>query len=208
MLGVFSCKKKDGLKEKIKPEKLIDSFKIKETKNQIIDSVSKISQSPNDLNSYLKSKAERLSKLNYNYIIKDFKLVEIEKTRLIRGLERLIKSNFNKPKEIENINLDKIKKSILASRFVFVKATKSKTPNGSSYPRATITEYIFKDQDIANSTFEFLSELREIDRIWYRISKEPNSIILEDNRLYYVSTGGCYMADIYKEIENEIKKSL
>lgn len=211
LFGIVSCKKKDAISEKVNSEKitqekLIDSSKIKATKNQIVDSVPKISQSPKDLKSYLKNKVERLSKLEHNYIIKDFGLIKVEKTRLIRGLERLIKSDFNKPVEIENINIDTIKNSIIESRFAFIKATKSKTPNGNTFPRATITEYIFKNQDIANSTFSSLSELREIDRIWYRISKEPNSILLEDNRLYYVSTGGWYMMDIYKEIENEIKK--
>ena len=178
------------------------------TKNQIIDTVPKISQSYENisLKSSLKNKVERLSKLENNYILKNFGLIEIEKTRLIGGLERLVKSEFNKPKEIENINIDKIKNQIHESRFSFVKATKSIKPNGNTFPRAKIEEYIFKNQDEAKQIFESLSELREIDRIWYRISKEPNSMLLEDNRLYYVSTGGWYMMEIYKEIENEIKK--
>ncbi len=211
LLGVLSCKKKDTLPEKVNSkkiieQKLINSSKTKPHKNQIIDSVPKITQTTIDFNSYLKNKVERLSKLEYNYIIKDFKLIEVENTRLIRALERLIKSDFNKPEEIKNINLDKIKNNILESRFVFVKATKSKPLDGETFPRATIVEYIFKNKDIAKNTFESLNELRKIDRIWYRVSKEPNSMLLEDNRIYYVSTGGWYMMDIYKEIEDEIKK--
>ena len=215
LFGVISCKKKNVLSENVNAEKItqkksIDSSKTKVVKNQIIDTVPKINQSSENisLQSYLKNKVERLSKLENNYILKNFGLIEIERTRLIGGLERLVKSEFNKPKEIENINIDidKIKSQIHESRFSFVKATKSMKPDGNTFPRAKIEEYIFKNQRQAKQVFESLSELREIDRIWYRISKEPNSMFLEDNRLYYVSSGGWYMMEIYKEIENEIKK--
>ena len=191
LFGVISCKKKNVLSENVNAEKKtqkksIDSSKIKVVKNQIIDTVPKINQISENINlqSYLKNKVERLSKLENNYIIKNFGLIDIERTRLIGGLERFVKSEFNKPKEIENINIDKIKSQIHESRFSFVKATKSMKPDGNTFPRAKIEEYIFKNQREAKQVFESLSELREIDRIWYRISKEPNSMFLEDNRLY------------------------
>ena len=61
LFGIVSCKKKDALSEKansekITQEKLIDSSKIKTTKNQIVDSVPKISQNAKDLKSYLNAK--------------------------------------------------------------------------------------------------------------------------------------------------------
>ncbi len=211
LLGIVSCKQKEVLSENVDSEKIInqeviDSSKIKTTKNQIIDTAPKISQSHNNLKSYLKNKVERLSKLENNYVLKNIGLIEIEKTRLIGGLERLVKSEFDKPEEIENINIDKIKNRIYESRYSFLKATKSINPGGNTYQRAKIEEYIFKNIDEAIITFEFLKKLQKNDRYWIMIAKEPHSMFLEDNRLYFIGSGGWYMMNMYKEIENEIKK--
>ncbi|WP_025743532.1 hypothetical protein [Aquimarina pacifica] len=211
LLGVVSCKKKEVLSEngdskKVINQEITDSSKIRETKNQIIDTVQKISKTPKNLKSHLKSKVERLSKLENNYVLKEIGLIKIEKTRLIGGLERLVQSEFEKPKEIENINVDKIKNLIYESRFSFLKATKSMSPEGNTYPRAKVEEYIFNNIDEAVEIFEFLKKLQKNDRYWIMIAKEPHSMFLEENRLYFISSGGWYMMNMYKEIENEIKK--
>ncbi|OEK09586.1 hypothetical protein A8C32_12850 [Flavivirga aquatica] len=157
-----------------------------------------------DLKSRLNNKVQRLSSLKSNYILKNIKLIKIKNSILIGQLENLSEFEFT-PKEIKSLNIKKIKNSVYETRQCFVKGTKTIISKGDTYPRATIVEYIFNTEEDALKTFEQLNELRKDKSIWIHVSKSPNSMFLEDNRIYYILSGGWYMSGIYKEIERKMK---
>lgn len=159
-----------------------------------------------DLTSQLEEKVERLSKLEHQYMLKQIGRIEIEKSRLIAGLERRSNEDTNRPEEVKGINIEEIKSRVYETRQAMLKAAKTITPNGNTYPRATIEEYIFNSIDGASRTFELLMKWKENEKDWIMIAKEPHSLFLEDNRLYFISSGGWYMMNMYKEIEHEMKK--
>ncbi len=198
--SIISCKKEiDSLSKNNKEEKTsienVDTIKKKD-----ITFDGKITQTSLelDLESRLEFKAKSLSKLNY--IIKKIEIIETKRTRLISGLERLYKSEKLKQQEIENL--------IFESHSAFLKGTLVINEDKNTYPRVNVEEHIFKDKKSAKEAFIFLNDLKKINSIWYNISKEPSSLFLEENRLYFVISGGWYMMDIYKEVEKELKKKL
>ncbi|MBC8755365.1 hypothetical protein H2O64_11810 [Kordia sp. YSTF-M3] len=155
-----------------------------------------------DLKSKLEEKVARLSQLEHNYQVKSIAIVHPEKTLLLGRLQHALKLKDSLAKEID---LASIKKELHEARKSFLKATKSMTPNGNTYPRVTIEEYIFKTQESATTAFETLMDSKKNGGLWTYVSKEPSVLFLEENKMYFVNTGGYYMLGMEKDIAEKIK---
>ncbi|PWH83360.1 hypothetical protein DIS18_02060 [Algibacter marinivivus] len=193
----FSCKKE------IKQE---NNIHLNNEENIISDQNLIISVEKENFESYLGIKVKRLSKLKYNYILKRIDTLEIHKSTLISGLEWLCKSEQLIHNKIDNLDIEDFKSEIYRSNFAFLKGTVTINSGGNTYPRIKVEEYIFKSKKSATEAFNFLSNIKKIDNIWFRVSKAPNLLFLEENRIYYIISGGWYMMDIYREIGEELKK--
>ena len=157
-----------------------------------------------DLSSKLKNKVTRLSKLEHNYVIKEFVEVDVKSSMLIGQLEQLSKRTYL-AELFNDVSIDILKKELYTAQECFVKGTKAMSPNSKTYPRARLVEYIYNTEEAAKQSFEALKAIKTKGSIWMLISKSPDILFLEDNRIYFVRTGGMYMLDIYKQIEEELK---
>lgn len=157
-----------------------------------------------DLSSKLRNKVTRLSKLEHNYVIKDFVEIDFESSMLIGQLERLSRRTYLTDM-FKDVSIEVLKKELYAAKECFVKGTKAMKPGSKTYPRARLVEYIYNTEEAAKQSYEALKEIKTKGSIWMLISKSPDILFLEDNRIYFVRTGGMYMLDIYKDIEVELK---
>ena len=157
-----------------------------------------------DLNSKLRDKVTRLSKLKHNYIIKEFVEVDVKRSMLIGQLARLSSRTYLE-EMFKDVSIEVLKKDLYSTQECFVKGTKAMNINSNTYPRARLVEYIFKTEEAAKQSFDALKAIKRKGSVWMQISKSPDILFLEDNRIYFVRTGGMYMLDIYKQIEAELK---
>ena len=80
--------------------------------------------------------------------------------------------------------------------------------NGDTYPRVLIEEYIFNTPKAANAVYDMLMKSKTGSRLWMYISKAPHEVFLEENRVYFMRSGGFYMMEIYKDILKNLKGNL
>lgn len=154
-----------------------------------------------DLTSKLAEKVKRLAQLEYNYVLKNLDTVPPQKTMLLGYLEYVSKLTDSSSKAID---FKLIKSNIHEIRKSFLKGTKPMHPNGNTYPRVTIEEYIFTSSESAKTAFETLMNSKKNSRLW-RYFKSPFELFVEENRLYFVNSGGFYMMEIYMDIVEKIK---
>ncbi len=155
-----------------------------------------------DLTSKLKEKVARLATLTHNYQLKNLDVVSLEKTVLFGGLQRIIKLRDTMHKKID---LAVFKSGLHQVSSSFLKGTKPMQTNGNTYPRVTVEEYVFKTLESAKMTHEMLMNSKGKSSVWMYVSKAPYELFVEENRLYFVSSGGFYMMDMYKDIVEKIK---
>jgi len=155
-----------------------------------------------NLTSKLKEKVSRLAQLDYKYQLKILEIVPPEKTILLGRLQRILKRKDSLSKKI---NLSAIKSELYEIRKSFLKGTKPMQPNGNTYPRVTIEEYIFKTSENAQTAYEILMNSKKSGGLWTYVSKSPHELFLEENKIYFVDSGGFYMMEIYMDIVEEIK---
>lgn len=155
-----------------------------------------------NLTSKLQEKVARLATLEHNYVVKNLDLVAHEKGMLLSKLIFLKKLNDSMLKDID---ITLFKRNLHEVRKSFLKGTKPMNPNGNTYPRVDIEEYIFKTQESAKATYDMLKKSKPNGRFWMHISKSPHDLFLEENRIYFGSSGGFYMMGIYKAIFEKIK---
>lgn len=153
------------------------------------------------LTSKLAEKVHRLAQLEYNYVLKSLDTVSTQKTMLLGYLEYISKVTDSTSKEID---FELIKDSIHEIRKAFLKGTKPMYPNGNTYPRVTIEEYLFTTSESAKIAFETLMNSKKNSRLWSYF-KSPHDFFLEENRIYFVNSGGYYMMEIYMNIVEKIK---
>jgi hypothetical protein len=87
----------------------------------------------------------------------------------------------------------------------FLKGTKPMRTNGDTYPRVLVEEYIFNTSKAANAVYDMLMKSKTGSRLWMYISKAPHEVFLEENRVYFMRSGGFYMMEIYKDIFEKLK---
>lgn len=154
------------------------------------------------LTSKLEEKVTRLSQLEHNYQLKSLEVVPPEKTLLLGRLQRILKRKDSLAKKIK---LSAIKSGIHEIRKSFLKGTKPMQPNGNTFSRVTIEEYIFKTPDHAKTIYTILKKLENDAGLWMYISKAPYELFIEENNIYFMSSGGYYMMEIYEDIFEKIK---
>jgi hypothetical protein len=154
------------------------------------------------LTSKLEEKVTRLSQLEHNYQLKSLEVVPPEKTLLLGRLQRILKRKDSLAKKIK---LSAIKSGIHEIRKSFLKGTKPMQPNGNTFSRVTIEEYIFKTTESATTAFETLINTKKNGGLWMYISKAPYELFIEENNIYFMSSGGFYMMAIYEDIFEKIK---
>lgn len=170
-------------------------------REKVVSHASEISKNI-DLSSKLKEKVQRLSQLEYNYQLKSLEVVTPAKTRL---LSRLAYVYTVKENAFKTLDLVAIQNDIYEIRTSFLKGTKPMQPNGNTYPRVTIEEYLFKSKERATSHYKALLQSKKEASDWNFAAKEPHALFLEENSIYFVGSGGYYMMEIYKDIVEKIK---
>lgn len=154
--------------------------------------------------SNLKRLVSKLSTLENNYQIKSIKKGDPTKSILVSGLKRYsIKTLRARENVYEITNFGSFAKSISAINICHVKGTKDLSEN--LYARAKIEEIIFNSSDCAQTAFERIEEIRTNILFREAIDKSPSSVFKIGKRIYYVSAGGFYMMDFYKEIAKQMK---
>jgi hypothetical protein len=202
ILTFVSCNQK----AKTVPEKTQE----KETATKLTDTIvqqkvnSHESQIKKDIDytSKLEEKVQRLSQLEHTYLLKKLEVVTPAETIL---LSRLTYVATVKKNAFKALDLDAIQNDLYEIRTSFLKGTKPMQPNGNTYPRVTIEEYIFKSKERAISCYKALLQSKKEASDWNFVAKEPHALFLEENSIYFVSSGGYYMMDIYEEIVKKIK---
>jgi len=152
--------------------------------------------------SRLKNKITKLSKLESNYQQTKNGKIEIDQSNLIK---RFVKFINHLDTTTNNINFtENFKKSIVEINYSHIKGTNEISSN--LYPRAKLEEYIFTSEECAENFINNLNKILKNDTDWYNVEKSPSSIYQEENRVYFIISGGWFMKSIYKEIVNEIVK--
>lgn len=192
---IFSCasdtNKKPSTNNKETRKELKDTSRKKEAK---------VVQEKVDFSSKLKEKVMRLATLEHKYQLQRLDTVLPEKTQLLGGLQRV-----SKLRDSIHIDLNLFTRELYQIQKAFVKGSKPMQANGNTYPRATVEEYIFKTAEHTNAIFEMLETSKKQGTYWMYISKAPHELFVEENRLYFMSSGGFYMLDIYKNIVEKLK---
>lgn len=157
-----------------------------------------------DQHSELDSKVEGLYELENKYSQVESGSFDLSESDLIVGLKRLIASN-NKVDKLNKYNLkENFNSSITQTNFSLIKGQKELSDN--LYARAKIEEYVFTSERCAIIFFERINSYVSNERLWYELYKAPSSIHREENRLYFILSGGWYMKPFYKEIVNQLIK--
>ena len=197
-LGFFSACKEKGTTI---PTKEQQPQVLKDTISQKVNSHESIIKKV-DLSSKLKEKVARLAELKYNYKLQTLGSVVPKKSALLGRIHRI---KALRDSVANAIDLTALESNLHEIQTSFVKATKPSEPNGDTYPRATIEEYIFKTPEAAKKAHDMLLKSKEDGRLWMHISKSPHELFLEENRIYFMRSGGFYMLDMYKDITKKIK---
>lgn len=198
LLLFFACKEKvNSIPEKEQAPKVL-----KDSIEQHLNSHESEPQKTVDLSSKLAEKVARLSQLEHNYQLKNLDTVSANKTMLLRSLKYLKNLNDTLVKAIDLTKFDEVHEFQKA----FLKGKKPMYPDDNTYPRVHIEEYIFKTSEAAQKTYDMLVASKTDGRLWMYISKSPHDFFLEENRIYFVVSGGFYMMEIYKDIVEKIKK--
>lgn len=193
---MISCKSEIKEKEIVNSE----SKKISTIQRDIFSFNGKYeSSSSANLKSELKSKLIKLENLEHNYQIVKIEKSTFEESTVCRGMEIL--SELSSERFVYEIkNLDQFKNGIEEINIAFIKGTKDL--GGKLFSRAKLEELIFKSEESAIKLVEFLNQLNT----WEDLDKSPSSIFNDENKVYYISSGGFYMKPFYKEIAKEMKK--
>lgn len=154
------------------------------------------------LTSKLKEKVTRLATLEHKYQLKSLEEVTQRESMVLGGFLRVLPLRDANVKEIDTIAF---KKYVHTIHKAFLKGKKPMRPNGNTYPRVTVEEYIFKTPENATAILNMLKKSESDAGLWMPISKAPYELFLEENRIYFMSSGGFYMMEIYKDIFEKIK---
>ncbi|WP_420571249.1 hypothetical protein [Kordia sp.] len=193
----FACKQKvKTISEKAQQQEVS-----KDTVSQKVNSDESPIEKKINLNSKLKRKISRLIALEHHYQLKSLEIVSTEKAVLFGRLQRILKLKDT----IKSVNITVFKKELHEVRKAFLKGTKPMKPNGNTYPRVTVEEYVFKTPESATTVYEMLKNSKGKSSVWTYISKAPHELILEEHRMYFVESGGFYMMDIYEDIVEKVK---
>ncbi|EAS18793.1 hypothetical protein BBFL7_00613 [Flavobacteria bacterium BBFL7] len=149
-----------------------------------------------DTTSHMEIYQIKLENSKYNFIVKNLDDIEFSRINLLGTDERF----HYKQKELKNeilkicnhvqqINSFKFKGQVEISR--------------NTFPRGTLTEYIFPNEILASQAFQNLKDFKRRNRSYWEMKvdvKCPSTMILQDNRLYHIITGGWFMMGMEKEI--------
>jgi phospholipid/cholesterol/gamma-HCH transport system substrate-binding protein len=173
-----------------------------EVNEEVIDFTCSFSDN-NHINSELANKVNRLYNLDNKYKLIEDGQFQIEESNLIQGFKRYIENAIIDNHSVSYSITENFNSSIISMNYAYVKGEKDL--GNRLYARARIDEYVFKSDECAELFDSNLKSVLQDDRAWYEIDKAPTSIYLEENRVYFIATGGWYMKPFYKEIVNEFK---
>lgn len=156
-------------------------------------------------NSELENKVKELYKLENKYKQIESGVFEIAESNLIMGLKQLIKSRNKYEAQFKYNLIENFESSITQTNFSSVKGEKELSDK--LFVRARIEEYIFTSESCATKFLETINKFVSNESLWYDLNKAPNSIYLEENRIYFIVSGGWYMKSFYKEIVNQFESN-
>ncbi|AXG68946.1 hypothetical protein KORDIASMS9_01165 [Kordia sp. SMS9] len=198
-LGFFSCDVNSEKNADKTGKKTIETSK--DTISPKVNSHESEPKKNSDLTSKLKEKVARLATLAHKYQLKNLEVVSPKKSMLLGSLQRVLQLKGN----LKAIDIAIFKNKLHKIHKAFLKGTKPMQTNGNTYPRVTVEEYIFKTPESAEMTYEMLLNSKSESSVWMYVSKAPYELFVEENRLYFVSSGGFYMMDMYKDIVEKLK---
>lgn len=202
-LLLFSCasetKKKPDLKKEEVTKTVKDSSAQKDA-SHVSDTVKSI-----QLTSKLADKVARLKTLEHQYQLKSLGALTPKQSMIFGSIQRIQKLNDSLSKKI---NIAQFEKDLHQIQKAFVKGAKPMYPNDNTYPRAHIEEYIFKTPKAAKTVYNVLKKSISDSRLWAPVTKSPHDLFLEENRMYFMVSGGFYMMEIYKDIAEKIKEAI
>ncbi|AGC77561.1 hypothetical protein LX97_02244 [Nonlabens dokdonensis] len=103
------------------------------------------------------------------------------------------------------IRLKSVDSKIIKQNSVFLKSDYPK--NSDTKYRGRIHEYIFKNDSIASQSFNKLYGLKQQYPMQWHLSvewKSPSVLVLKNNKVYHIITGGDYMMGMEKEVQRLI----
>ncbi|MEM6686686.1 MAG: hypothetical protein AAF617_12965 [Bacteroidota bacterium] len=196
-LIVFSCASDTKKKHDLKKEK--DTTIAKDSSVHNGDSHASDTLKNIQLSSKLAEKVARLATLEHNYQLKSLDTIIPQKSILFGSIQRF-KDSFAK-----EIDMTLFRRHVYQIEKAFVKGTKPMYPNDNTYPRAHIEAYIFGTTHTAKTMYDMLKKSMANNRLWAPVTKSPHELFLEENRIYFVRSGGFYMMNIYMDIVEKIK---
>lgn len=112
-------------------------------------------------------------------------------------------------KGIENIEraLKEVGKTVVKKNSFQYKAQVKR--NGNIFSQGSVTEYIFKNESIAVTSYTRLMVLKSSSKTAWKEGIDrnlPALMVRKENRIYHIITGGDHMAGTEKEIANIIFK--
>jgi len=157
--------------------------------------------------SQLQSILESLSKSDNRYELKNRSPVDMNSS-VFYGIQYISKLSDQRT-TYEVSNLDHLINQIVASESVFVKGKKdiSISGDGGLFARTHIEEYIFRSADCAKTAEKYLHWINKHGPWGGMYHKAPSEIILQDQTLYYVLSGGEFMRGYMPDIVSAIESS-
>lgn len=158
-------------------------------------------------NSELKEQCSRLELLKPKYRLEKYASCSFNETNIGRHLNIAVD---HESKYISGSEVDGIRNKIHSASSASLKGTVPmyKGAGGSTYARVEIDELIFIDSNAAVDAMDFFEKLKKDKRGKYDISKAPSYFVRDENKLYFILTGGNFMVGIGDEIKEEIEKRL
>ena len=194
-IAIYSC-------NNASPNKVIDKV-FQSTVKKIEIDLSCPSQNSNKGVSKLDSKVEALYNLENNYAQVEEGKFKLHESSLLSGLKRLIENKNRIDDTVEYVLVENFDSSISNLNFSFIKGRKNL--GNKLYARARIEEYIFTSESCAVKFIDNINKYVYNENVWFDLNKSPSSIYQEENRVYFVISGGWYMKPFYDEIVNQFK---
>ncbi|MEM7374116.1 MAG: hypothetical protein AAF587_36320 [Bacteroidota bacterium] len=174
-----------------------------EAENQLVYTKKAFPQASIDRTSQLDSKLKALESLPQAYTVVDRQQEALDKTIFYAGIKAL---TADLPKQhiiTENPHL--LFHAIQTSEIALIKG---RTPiRDKIYPRARIEEFVFPSP-IQPAYLQDIFHLLKTDlRTWIEADKAQNALVIDQHRLYYISSGGHYMPNELKEIARMVAQS-
>ncbi len=150
-----------------------------------------------DTTSHLNRYKVKLENSKYLFSITEMQQIEFDRINLLSTNQRF---HLERERKLKNEILKICEDVLLISSFKFKGQV---TISSNTYPRGSMTEYIYPNKEMAKKSFDKLMNFKQKHRSYWEMKvdvKCPSKMILKDNRIYHIITGGWFMMGMEHEI--------